>query len=163
MKQIIEDTIKKEGEDCDLNFIDTSEIYDMSDLFCENKPTGNLLTFFNGDISKWDVSNVEDMTSMFEFSKFNGDISKWDVSKVENMDSMFAYSQFNGNISDWDVSNVEIMSHMFTGSKFNTDISKWKLPRIKIMKMMFVKCPLYKIYGETPTTLHGHLLNINNR
>lgn len=31
---------------------------------------------FNGDISKWDVSNVKDMSEMFMDSrKFNGDIS----------------------------------------------------------------------------------------
>lgn len=44
----------------------------MSDLFYYSE--------FNGDISKWDVSNVENMNSMFEESSFNGDISKWDVS-----------------------------------------------------------------------------------
>ena len=50
---------------------------------------------FNDDISNWDVSYVEEMTSMFSHSEFNGDISKWDVSKVENMNSMFYYSNFN--------------------------------------------------------------------
>jgi surface protein len=32
-------------------------------------------TSFNGDISKWNVSNVTTMKRMFEESKFNGDIS----------------------------------------------------------------------------------------
>jgi len=32
---------------------------------------------FNGDISKWDVSSVKDMSNMFQCSNFNGDISKW--------------------------------------------------------------------------------------
>jgi len=36
---------------------------------------------FNGDISKWDVSNVTDMINMFENGVFNGDISKWDVTQ----------------------------------------------------------------------------------
>merc|ERR1712178_469621 len=45
---------------------------------------------FNGDISKWDVSKVTDMTSMFDSARsFNGDISKWDVSSVTIMDKMF--------------------------------------------------------------------------
>jgi surface protein len=55
---------------------------------------------FNGDISKWNVSNIENMSHMFEFNyKFQGDISKWKVSNVTNMESMFASSGFNGDIS----------------------------------------------------------------
>ena len=46
-------------------------------------------SLFNGDISKWDVSNVEDMYAMFSNSLFNGDISKWDVSNVKDMSDMF--------------------------------------------------------------------------
>ena len=44
---------------------------------------------FNGDISKWDVSNVTDMEGMFRFSKFNGDLSNWDVSNVTNSANIF--------------------------------------------------------------------------
>ena len=45
---------------------------------------------FNGDISQWNVSNVNDMSGMFLSAlSFNGDISKWDVSSVTNMDYMF--------------------------------------------------------------------------
>jgi hypothetical protein len=40
-------------------------------------------------------------------SQFNGDISQWDVSGVENMDNMFKNSQFNGDISQWDLSTCE--------------------------------------------------------
>ena len=37
LKNIIRDTINKEGLECDLNFIDTSLIKDMSHLFCNNE------------------------------------------------------------------------------------------------------------------------------
>merc|ERR1719331_1480568 len=48
---------------------------------------------FNGDISKWDVSSVTDMSGMFMGAKvFRGDTSKWDVSKVSKMDYMFCYA-----------------------------------------------------------------------
>lgn len=53
------------------------------------------------------------MRSMFLGSIFNNDISKWDVSYVENMSAMFANSKFEGDLSNWDVSNVTDMSLMF--------------------------------------------------
>ena len=75
-------------------------------------------TFFRGAISKWDVSNVRDMSSMFlRAQSFNGDLSKWDVSSVTNMPGMFHYARsFNGDISTWDVSSVNSMDHMFRGA-----------------------------------------------
>ena len=57
LEQIIKDRISKEGPNCDLNDIDVSLIDDMSKLFAESE--------FNGDISKWDVSNVINMEGMF--------------------------------------------------------------------------------------------------
>ena len=53
----------------------------MSNLFLD--------TDFNGDISKWNVSNVTNMESMFADSNFNGDISKWNVSNVTNNIKIF--------------------------------------------------------------------------
>ena len=93
LKKIIEDTIKEQGFKCDLNFIDTSKITDMSYLFYDTK--------FNGDISKWNVSNVRNMEGMFEFSRFNKDISKWNVSNVKRMRGMFNHSSLEGNEPNW--------------------------------------------------------------
>ena len=92
---------------------------------------------FNGDISKWDVSNVKDMSCMFKKSIFNKDISKWDVSNVERMDEMFYQSEFNKSISKWNVSNVKDMNKMFASSEFNKDISKWNISNVKYMNEMF--------------------------
>ena len=44
---------------------------------------------FNGDISGWDVSNVEMMVEMFSFSRFTGDISGWNFSKDVCVFDMF--------------------------------------------------------------------------
>ena len=81
LEDIIKQKIESEGNECDLNDIDTSNITDMSDLFA--------YSHFNGDISRWYVSNVTNMESMFSHSKFNSDISKWDVSNVRYMQAMF--------------------------------------------------------------------------
>lgn len=97
---------------------------------------------FNGDISKWDVSNVEHMSYMFYDSQFNGDISKWNVRNVKTMHHMFFYSKFNGDISKWNVSKVEDMSGMFNNSQFNGDISKWNVQNVKNMSHMFYECPI---------------------
>ena len=129
LKNLIEDRIKKEGNNCNLNDIDVSNVTDMSDMFNTSE--------FNGDISEWDVSNVINMEHMFYNSDFNGDISKWNVSNVEDMSCMFEHSKFNGDISKWDVSNVKDMSWMFKDSKFNRDISKWDISNVKDMSWMF--------------------------
>ena len=85
-----------------LNWLDVSDVTDMSDLFkgdfeyIERYNHWFLISNkYNGDISKWDVSNVKNMSDMFANSKFNGDISKWDVSNVTNMHGMFYESEFD--------------------------------------------------------------------
>lgn len=125
LETIIRETIEKEGNNCDLNFIDVSGIKDMAFLFEDP-----IFRDFNGDISKWDVSNVERMRGMFHLSKFNGDISKWNTKKVSDMSWMFAESKFNGDISKWDVSNVQLFDAMFyNNAVFSGDLSKWNVTK----------------------------------
>ena len=132
LQYIISRRIKAEGNEVDLNDIDTSNITDMSSLFKD--------TDFNGDISNWNVSKITDMNRMFlSCTEFNSDISDWDVSKVTNMFSMFFECEnFNQDISGWNVSKVKNMTCMFLGcSKFNQDISKWDVSNVNDSRFMF--------------------------
>ena len=141
--RMIDEEIEAQGNMADLNLIDTSKITDMSHLFNSNTYSSDShadYLAFNGDISGWDVSNVEDMSSMFSAAyAFNGDISKWNVSNVTNMSRMFsATDAFNGDISKWDVSSVKNMSRMFSVAyAFNGDISKWDVSSVTNMSSMF--------------------------
>ena len=120
LKSTIKQTIKLKGPNVDLNWIDTSKITDMENLFY--------------------VSGLDE-----DFAKFDGDISKWDVSNVTDMSGMFNYSRFSGDISKWDVSNVRNMTYMFHGARFfKCNLSKWDVHNVKHMWDMFKDCPLEK-------------------
>ena len=51
---------------------------------------------------------------MKDIHKFKFDVSKWDVSNVENMIWLFfKCKKFDCDLSNWDVSNVNKTSYMF--------------------------------------------------
>ena len=54
LKELINQRIREQGLNCNLNDIDVSKVTDMSELFMSSK--------FNGDISAWNVSNVKNMS-----------------------------------------------------------------------------------------------------
>ena len=138
-------------------------VEDLSDMF-------NNCTNLTGDLSKWDVSNIIYMYSMFNGCKlfnsdlfwnvsnvmdmrflfsdcysFNGDICLWDVSNVVDIGHMFSKcNSFNRDISNWNVSNVFNMAYTFDNcSSFNGDLSKWNVSKVFNMSFMFRNCILF--------------------
>ena len=161
LKIIIKQEVSTNGNKCDLNHLDVSNVTNMNGMFRSSK--------FNGDISKWNVSNVTEMNSMFIYSQFNGDISTWDVSNVTNMNFMFFNSKFNGDISSWNVSNVTDMSYMFSISQFNNNVDDWKPYKLNNKKNMFDACtapiPYWYTAENTQKSINSYelqeKLNIN--
>ena len=97
---------------------------------------------FNGNISQWDVRNVNYMNYMFCNSKFNGDISKWDVSEVKEMIGMLWNSGFRGNLNDWTIKQVEDMKYICV--KKETTKPWWAIEDKKIRAEAIAKYRLMK-------------------
>ena len=143
LRRMIMDEIKNNhyNYEISLNHIDTSKITDMSCLF-EFDGISSSMNHFDGDISKWDVSNVTDMHRMFRNSDFTGknsDLSNWDVSNVTDMTNMFEKCYLHGElgISTWDVSNVIRMSYMFKHAFIEDDLSEWDVSNVKYIDGIF--------------------------
>ena len=128
--------------DEDVTKVCTTRITDMSLLIIYS---GNDVSF-NQDIGNWDVSNVTDMSGMFDSAQsFNQPIGNWDVSNVTDMSYMFKFAlSFNQDIGNWDVSNVTNMGYMFSSyqigdftTSFNQDIGNWDVSNVVNMWFMF--------------------------
>lgn len=125
IRQIVKDELDRLGHDADLNHIDVSRVTNMDSLFsCYDDDLGPKYKDLNPDISRWNVSNVKCMKSMF-----------WEC------------KNFDCDISDWDVSSVTDVAFMFHGCKiFDQDLSKWDVGNVEHHYFMFEDCPIKKEY-----------------
>ena len=99
------------------------------------------------------TSNVTDMSYMFQGCKLldSLDLSSWDVSKVENFSSMFKNTSIKSiNLSNWDMSKVDSKNRvdMFSNNVCleTVNVSNWKLPTDSLTNF-FYGCPARKIVG----------------
>ena len=131
LRQIIEKRYKEFGPGTISNPIDFNDI-DVSGMtkFFEDRGLFENTKFGYIDVSKWDVSNIKTMNSMFyDCNKLEsiGDISNWNVSNIKTMKYMFNNCKnlkSVGDLSKWDISNVEYMNEMFADSGI-TNIPSW--------------------------------------
>jgi surface protein len=114
-------------------------MFDSIDFKDSKQYLSQYISQYQLDISKWDTSEVTDMTSMFNEAKNIPDISGWEVSSVEYMNRMFyGNNDFNQDISGWDTSSVTEMKGMFQNAEnFNQDIGGWDTSWVTDMNEMF--------------------------
>lgn len=94
-----------------------------------------------GRMDEWDLSNVTNLSSMFEMyvtsgsngiGNFDQNIGAWDVSKVTSFAGIFRFSaKFDNGGSDsignWNVSSATDMNAMFSRTNvFNRSLSNWE-------------------------------------
>ena len=95
---------------------------------------------FNSDLSKWDVSKVDNIAAMFSgCGKFNSYLSRWNVTQVSIMDSLFSNCVvFNSDLSRWDVGRVGSMRKLFHNARiFDCDLLNWDVSQVKRTDEMF--------------------------
>ena len=98
------------------------------------------------DISKFNTSNVTNMSYMFEYcrSLTTLDVSNWDTSKVTDMNNMFYECKALTTLdaSKWDTSKVTDMRNMFYYCNALTalDVSNWDTSNVTNMYCMFQYC-----------------------
>lgn len=86
--------------------IDVSKVYDFDFLF-DNSTRKN----WEG-IETWDVSHVKCMQFTFGGTYFDGDLSNWDLKSLKFAKNMFAFCNFKGKLPK---NFNEVMVRLYTG------------------------------------------------
>lgn len=102
------------------------------------------------DLTKLYMSNVTDMTAMFQCAGMQlttctiKGLDKWDTGNVKSMRNLFNYSTWtiNKDIINWNVSNVTDMYRTFYDTDFKSttielDLSNWDVSNVTNMYGMF--------------------------
>ena len=122
-----------------LNFLDTSQVTNMSGMFY------NCYRLTSLDVSEFNTSNVTSMSYMFAGYRLTSlDVSGFNTSKVTNMSDMFAGCSWltSLNVSSFDTSNVTSMGSMFEDCSELTslDVSGFNTSKVTNMSYMFAGC-----------------------
>jgi surface protein len=99
-------------------------------------------------IGDWDVSRVEDFTSVLDQERndkakhFNEDLSRWNVTNGTSFARMFyGCILFHSDLSRWNVTKATNFCEMFRGChRFNSDLSRWNVTNATNFSKMFFSC-----------------------
>jgi len=119
------------------NCFDTSEVTDMSEMFCYCTNIKKL------DLSSFVTSGVTDMSNMFQGCYITDlDISGFDTSNVTNMEGMFSGTYITDlDVTGFDTSKVENMEEMFYNCHTRElDLSNFDTSNVTNMMGMFQHC-----------------------
>ena len=123
-----------------LNYLDTSNVIDMSSMF------SFCLELTALDVSEFDTANVTNMEYMFSNCKRLAalDVSRFDTSNVTRMYAMFQSCEelTELNVSNFDTANVTDMGFMFSQCRKLTelDVSGFDTSNVTDMWCMFQSC-----------------------
>lgn len=155
-----ENIIRKYGHITNWKF--SSKIRSFENLF-QHKTT------FNENLSGWNVSNITNMSRMFDgcvsflglglenwnpywlsntFNMFRNcqslicDLSRWNIANLYDAKSMFyCCRNFNSDLSRWRSNQLKYTNYMFYGcNNFNSDLSGWDVSKVELMDFMFDGC-----------------------
>jgi Mycoplasma protein of unknown function, DUF285 len=127
-------------------FVDLTELELAVDDYLMYKQVSDVTKEYGESIQAWDVSAVEDFSSLFSATRnvkaagFNEDISSWNVGMAKDMTSMFqGAASFEGiGLGTWNVSSVLEMDYMFANTTvFNGDLGAWNVANVKKFDAMF--------------------------
>lgn len=149
----------------DLTNLDTSNLTDMSGMFCGAYKAKSL-----GNLSGWDVSHVTNMQQMFDENTYDSPalesldgINKWNVSNVQNILCLFRNDTNlkDIDISGWDLSKAtggwttgQVFASFTNASKTVINLNNVKLPSDFNFATSFAN-------GQVVITNNGDLLQLD--
>ena len=130
-----------EAEKLNISNLNTKNVRSMNGMLSNLSTSG----FKDLDLSKWDTSNVTDISRMFtlNYSTEKINVSNWDTSKITKMEDAFSgahnLKEIKG-IENWNTSNVKTIHNMFAYSENlkSLNLSKWNTSNVEDMSELFL-------------------------
>ena len=96
-------------------------------------------------ISTWNLENITTVSGLFENTSFNQNINGWNVSNIEDFSSMFKNNtSFNQPLNNWNTEKANDLTNMFDGATaFNQPIGMWNVALAQYFDFMFLNATAF--------------------